>query len=205
MAEIQLKRLGRAMTRINIEGTAPLIMHRFSSKAQQEMLDNQQNKPAQREPKNPEALFEAALHRLPGDRYGFPATGFKIAITGGARHFNNKKLTMAALKSTLFVMGEGTEMLVEITGAEPKMREDRVRIAHGGTDIRIRPEFWPWAAQLELIYLPSMLSIDSVIALVDAGGMGGVGEWRPASKESYSGMYGTFKVVEDQDITEVLL
>jgi hypothetical protein len=205
MAEIQLKRLARAMARIKIEGTAPLITHRFSAKAQQDMLDSQKGRTITKEHKNPEALYEAALHRLPGDRYGFPATGFKVAITRGASHFNNRKLTMRGLSSTLFVMGEGTDMLVEITGAEPKMREDRVRIAHGSTDIRIRPEFWPWGAELQIIYLPSQLSVDSVVALVDAGGMGGIGEWRPASKESYSGMYGTFKVVDDQDIQEVLL
>ena len=30
MPEIQIKRIGRAMTTVRIEGTAPLIMHRFS-------------------------------------------------------------------------------------------------------------------------------------------------------------------------------
>jgi hypothetical protein len=205
MAEIHVKRIGRAMTRIKIEGTAPLIVHRFSAKAQQAMLDKQQGKAVVREPKNPEQLFEAALHRLPGDRYGFPATGFKDAIVSGARHFKGSKITMTGLKTTLLVVGEGPDMLVEITGSEPKMRDDPVRNATGVADIRFRPQFWPWSAQLELIYVPNTLALESVVALVDAGGMSGIGEWRPASKQSFSGMYGTWKIVDDQEITEVLL
>jgi hypothetical protein len=204
-SQIQIKRIGRAMTRIKVEGTAPLIVHKFSAKARQMMLDKQQGKAVLREPKNPEALFEASLHRLPGDRYGFPATGFKDAIVKGARHFKGSKITMEGLKTTLLIVGEGTDMLVEITGSEPKMREDPTRNETGVADIRFRGEFWPWFAELEIIYVPTTLTLESVVALVDAGGMSGIGEWRPASKKSYSGMYGTWKVVDDQEITEVIL
>jgi hypothetical protein len=204
-SQIHIKRIGRAMTRIRVEGTAPLIVNKFSSKARQMMLDKQQGRAVVREPKNPEALFEASLHRLPGDRYGFPATGFKDAIVKGARHFKGSKITMEALKTTLLVVGEGVDMLVEIAGSQPKMREDAARNETGVADIRFRAEFWPWTADLQIIYVPTTLTLESVVALVDAGGMSGVGEWRPASKKSYSGMYGTWKVVDDQDISQVLL
>jgi hypothetical protein len=60
MPDIQLKRLARSLAEIPIEGTAPLIQHRFSEKARGMMLDRQQGKATEREPKNPEALFEAA-------------------------------------------------------------------------------------------------------------------------------------------------
>jgi hypothetical protein len=37
-----------------------------------------------------------------------------------------------------------------------------------------------------------MLSAESVIAIVDAAGLGGVGEWRPSKAKT--GLYGTFEV-----------
>lgn len=204
MAEVVIQKIGRALAEVQIEGTAPLIVNRFSAKARQRMLDKQMGKTVMREPKNPEECFQASLSPLPGDRYGFPSTGFKAAIVGAARYFDNKKLSMTALKQMVFVKGEGSDMLVPIEG-EPKMREDMVRNETGVADVRFRGEFWPWRAKLEIVYVRSLFGVDSLLSLVDAAGMGGIGEWRPASKKSHSGMYGTFAVVDDQDVKEILL
>jgi hypothetical protein len=194
MPEIQLKRLGRLQARIPIEGTAPLIQHRFSAKARQMMLDRMQGTAAEREPKDPEALFEAAIYRLPGDRYGHPAVAFKDAIVGGARFYKGSKLTMTGLRIMIFVVGEGADSLTEIDG-EPKMREDPVRNATGVADLRYRPVYWPWRATLTINYIANQISLDSLVALVDAGGNVGVGEWRPE--------FGTFKVADDADVKTV--
>lgn len=204
MAEITIQKIGRSMAVIEIEGTAPLIVNRFSAKARQLMLDKQMGKTNIREHKDPEACYEGSLYRLPGDRFGFPATAFKGAIVDAARYFKSSKLTMTALKQMIFIRGEGSDMLVPIDGI-PKMREDPVRNATGVADIRFRGEFWPWRVTLEIVYVRHMMNVESVVALVDAAGMGGVGEWRPASKESKTGMYGTFQVVGDQDVKEVVL
>lgn len=203
MSEITLKRIGRAEASITIEGTAPLIVNKFSSKARQQMLDKQMGRTVQRQPKSPEELYQASLYPMSGDRYGFPATAFKAAIVDGCRYFKGSKITMTAAKQMIFVKGEGTEMLVPIDGV-PKMREDTVRNATGVADIRFRGEFWPWKTRLDIVYVPSMIDVSSILALVDAAGMGGVGEWRPASKESKTGMYGTWRV-PDQDVKEVML
>jgi hypothetical protein len=191
--EIQLKRLARTQARIPIEGTAPLIQHRFSEKAKGMMLDRQQGRIVEREPKEPDELFEAAMYRLPGDRYGHPAVAFKSAIVGGARFFKGSKLTMTGVKVALFVRGEGADMLVEIDGV-PKMREDPVRNSSGVADLRYRPVFWPWTATLHIVYIKNQFSLDSLVALVDAGGNVGIGEWRPE--------FGTFKVSEEAQATE---
>jgi len=34
----------------------------------------------------------------------------------------------------------------------------------------------------------------SILALADAAGVGGIGEWRPTSPKSATGSYGTFEV-----------
>ncbi|HEY2300878.1 MAG TPA: hypothetical protein VGH66_03245 [Acidimicrobiales bacterium] len=196
MPEIQLKRLARSMAEIPIEGTAPLIQNRFAEKAKQMMLDRQQGNAVEREPKNPDALFADAQYRLPGDRYGHPAVAFKSALVGGARFYKGSKITMTGLKVSLFVRGEGSDMLVEIDGV-PKMREDPVRNSNGVADLRYRPVYWPWTAKLQVVYIRSQFSLDSLVALVDAGGNIGVGEWRPE--------YGTFKVPDDAEAQEVQL
>lgn len=223
--QIQLKRIGRTMARVPIEGTAPLIVNKFGAKARQMMLDKQMGEAVQREPKNPAQLYKDSLYPLPpagnGDeRYGYPAPGFKAAIVNAARYFKGSKLTMELLKQAVFVRGEGGEMLVPLLGqmtgddgsplpdigyAVPKMREDTVRNATGVADIRFRGEFLPWSAYLDVVFVKGMLSIGSVIALVDAAGLNGVGEWRPGSKTSKTGTYGTWSVPTAADVKEIPL
>jgi hypothetical protein len=203
VSEITLKRIGRAMAPIKISGTAPLIVNKFSAKARQIMLDKQMGRTVQRQPKAPEELYQASLYPMGDEVFGFPAVAFKAAIVDGARYFKGSKITMTGLKQMIFIKGEGAEMLVRLEGV-PKMREDTVRNATGVADIRFRGEFWPWAAVLNVVYVPSMIDVTSILALVDAAGMGGVGEWRPASKESKTGQFGTW-TVPDQDVKEILL
>ena len=70
----------------------------------------------------------------------------------------------------------------------------------GGSDLRYRPEFWPWSAELTVTYVTSALTRGSVLSLIDAGGLGvGVGEWRPERK----GDFGQYRIDTDQEV-EVL-
>lgn len=228
MPEITLKRIGRSVARIPVEGTAPLIMNKFSAKAQQLMLDKQMGEAVQRVPKNPEENYQDSLWQLPqapdgAERFGFPAPGFKAAIVNAARYFKGSKLTMELLKQAVFVRGEGGEMLVPLLGqmkvtaaegtetvsaegfAQPRMRQDTVRNATGVADIRFRGEFWPWSAYLDVVYVSNTMNIDSVVALVDAAGLNGVGEWRPGSKQSKTGTYGTWHVPSAGDVQALVL
>jgi hypothetical protein len=110
---------------------------------------------------------------------------------------------MTELRQSMFFRGEigksDNQQMFPIHG-EPVMREDVVRVNRGGTDLRYRPEFAEWSSELTIIYVKSMLTRDSVVSLVDAGGLGvGVGEWRPEK----SGDFGTYKVDPTRDV-EVL-
>lgn len=201
MAEINIQRLGRSVAEVHVIGTAPLIINRFSEKAKQQMLDAQQGRKSLKEPKDPEKLFDAARYKFSATQDGVPAVSFKAALVGAARYFG-KELSMTFLKQAMFVMGEGDDMLVPIESNGPKMREDNVRNESGVADLRYRPEYWPWSATLRVVYLPTSLTLDSVAALVDAAGIGGIGEWRPASKKSATGMYGTFTIDDSKNITE---
>jgi len=205
MAEIEIKRIGRRQATIAVKGTAPLIVHKFSQKALQQMLDTQQGKKKVKEIRVPEDEFEAAKHVTPDGKAAFPASAFKAALVGGARYFNDKKLSMTLLKQAVFITGEGPDMVVPIEAPEGKMREDFVRVGVSGTDLRYRPMYDPWRVSLDVIYVPSLLSLDSVVALLDAGGLGGVGDWRPSSKHSATGVFGTFEVDDETKIKDIAL
>lgn len=190
-AAIELRRLALDTAKIAITGTAPLIVHRFDEKSKQMMLDAQQRKARQKEPKDPEAQYQASLYRLEDGTFGFPAVGFKAAIVGAARHFDG--ITLVQTKQAIRVLGEGSDQLVRIEGS-PRMREDTVRLGGKTADLRYRGEFWPWSTELTIRFLPSVLTGESLVALVDAAGMGGIGEWRP-SAPALSGTFGTWEVV----------
>lgn len=194
MARVEISSLAREIVRVPIVGTMPLIVHRFSEKARRAMLDAQQNRKAPKEVRDPEADFRESLYHL-GDGYGFPVTAFKAATIGAAR-FYGKDVKMTELRLFMYFkgqIGQDGQALVPIIG-EPRMREDYVRFGMGSTDLRFRGEFPEgWTATLDIMYVTSALSRDSLLSLVEAGGLGGVGEWRPAGKKS-SGEFGTYEI-----------
>jgi hypothetical protein len=74
------------------------------------------------------------------------------------------------------------------------MREDTPRNATGVADLRYRNEIRNWRAELVVEFVSQVLNKESVIALVDAGGNGGVGDWRPSAPKSKTGTFGQFRV-----------
>lgn len=190
---ITLQRIRREIAEIEIRGTAPLIVHRWSEKARQMMLDAQQGRKTPKEAKDPQADYESSMYRFEDGGHGFPIMAFKSAtVKGGGRLFG-KSVKMTELRQMLTFQadGFGTDgtQLARIAG-EPQMREDMVRVGMGTADIRYRAEYPEWSAVLRVEYVPSVIDLESVVALVDAGGTNGVGEWRPEK----SGSNGTYEV-----------
>lgn len=190
---VSLTPIKRETIEIPIQGVSPLIPHRWSEKARNMMRLKQSGSKARakHDPKDPQTEAEAALYRLADGRPGMPATAFKAATVAAARLYDG--ITMTALKSALFVQGEGDEQLVEITG-DMTLREDMPRNSGGTSDLRYRYSFHPWSAILTVTYVPVLIDCDSVINLVDAGGNGGVGDWRPSAPKSMTGTYGRYEV-----------
>lgn len=201
-AQVSISRIGTETLRIPIVGTAPLIVHKFSEKSKRQMLDAMQGRKSPKTAKDPEADYDAALYRHDDGGYGFPVIAFKAASVGACRFFG-KSMPMTLARQTMFFDAEFSktdgQKLARIVG-EPRMREDVVRVGMGGTDLRYRPEFVEWQTTLDVIYVQSMLTRESVLSLIDAGGMGvGVGEWRPEKK----GDFGTYQIDSTRDV-EVL-
>jgi len=185
---------------VPVLGTAPLIVHKWSEKAKRQMLDAQQGRKTVKEPRDPEADYRDSLYRTENG-FGVPVLAFKAATVGAARFFG-KAVRMTELRQFLFMRGvpsdDKTSILTPITG-EPRMREDMVRVGMG-TDLRYRGEFVEWSALLDITYVKTALSRDSVLSLVDAGGLGvGICEWRPEKR----GQNGTYTIDPTRDVEVV--
>lgn len=198
---IEISRIASERILVPIIGTMPLIQCKFPEKAKRAMLDNMQGRKPLKAPKDPKAEFEAATWRLK-DGYGVPAVSFKAATIGAAR-FYGKSVSMTELRQLIFFKGELSndtppQALIRLECEDPVMREDYVRVGQG-TDLRYRPEFRNWSAVLDVTYVVSCLSRESLLSLIDAGGMGGVGEWRPAGKKS-TGDFGTYQIDQTREM-----
>lgn len=199
-AQITVEKIGTETMIVPLVGTAPLIVHRFSEKAKLQMLQAMQGVKTPKVAKDPEAEYEASRYRTDDGGDGFPVIAFKAATVSGARLYG-KAVTMTQLRQAMFFDAPlsktaGNIKLARIDGT-PHMREDVTRVGNGGTDLRYRAEFIEWSTQLVVTYVPNLLTQESVLGLIEAGGMSvGVGEWRPEKR----GDYGTFTLDESREI-----
>lgn len=180
---IDLPPLDLRIIEIKVVGDSPLICHAWSEKAKKQMLGKQMGEAQHKKAKkDPEQDYKDSLYHLPGDKFGFPAVGFKAAAVSACRFAEGVKMTEA--RGAFHVLGE----YVEIDGT-PSPREDMVRVGMGTADIRFRGEFKEWSAVLRVRFNAASLSIAQITNLFNTAGFGvGVGEWRPEKDGSY-GMF----------------
>lgn len=209
---VELTKIVDEAITVPIVGLTPVIPHQWAEKAKAMMRAKQFGETQQkRVPKDPEEEAEAAMYRLPDGRPGIPSTAFKGAMVAACRFFEGLPMTEGRLM--IYVRGEGPDQLVALTGTE-KMREDMPRNATGVVDLRYRTallvgkdedgnEVEPWRADITIVYPPRLISKNSVLALLDAAGRVGVGDWRPGSPKSNTGTYGTFRIDEDRSVVDL--
>lgn len=206
---IEIRPLDVQKVNIRIVGDTPLIVHAWSDKAKQMMLDAQMGKTktkakAKRDPfddfiesmywlegkpeeATPEAFEEAVKN---GAKWGFPVGAIKQAANSAAYRLKWVKNQME-LRGTYFLRTDFGEM-AEIKGCVPKMREDMVRIGMGTADLRYRGIFDDWYMDFEMEYIASgSMTLEQIINVINAGGrVTGIGEWRPEK----DGDFGRFHI-----------
>lgn len=193
---VEIPSLSISIAKLKIIGDSPLIVHAWSDKAKQMMLEKQMKKATKaKEAKDPFMDFCDSLYWLSDKpknptmedvakaRFGFPSIAFKAAaVNGGFQSKVTKDKTKT--RAAFHTVGE----FVEIDGA-PEMREDMVRIGQGTADIRYRGEFKNWSATVTIRYNEGAMSLDQIVNLFNVGGFSnGIGEWRPEKDGSY-GMF----------------
>ena len=213
---IEIKPIDIRTAVIRIRGTAPLIMHKWSEKAKKMILDKQTKatKTKGHDLKIPFADFISSAYWLTeephgnsdeeceiafaeavenGARWGFPVTAIKQATIMAASR-NDIDIKTTTLRGCFFIEGEGPDMLAEVKGCVPEMREDMVRV--GGisktADIRHRAQFNNWYMDLKVSYNANgPITLEQIVNLINLGGFTcGIGEWRPEK----DGSFGTYIV-----------
>ena len=176
----------------DIQGTAPLVINKFSAKAQEAMRATQEagstaKAKKTREAKDFEALFNGARHISDEGWDGIHAAAFRNAAISACRAAG---FTMTRAKLALFVEADGFDRddrtpLVRLTKGEPEMVVSPCRNSSGVIDLRPRPTYFPWGATLRIRYDAGMLTDSDIANLMSRVGLQvGVGEGRPDSKAS---------------------
>ena len=188
---------------INIKGTAPLVINRFSAKAMEQMRETQEagstaKSRKTRDPKDFDALYESAKHVSQEGWEGIHAAAFRNAAISACRACGFK---MTHAKLAFMVMADGFDRvdgapLVKLTEGEAEKWVAPTRNATGVIDLRSRPMYREWGAVLRIRYDAGMLTDEDVVNLIARVGLQvGIGEGRPDSKMSAGLGFGLFEIV----------
>lgn len=186
-----------------IRGTAPYVQNKFSQKAREMMRLTQEGgstrkKGAKRDAKNFKETYEQAKHIASDGWIGIPAPSFRNAMISACRVVGFK---MTVAKLSVFIEPDGFDAddgtpLVRILSGEPRVHEGLVRNSTGVADIRWRPMWESWSAQLRVKFDADQFTLQDVTNLLSRSGIQvGVGEGRPDSKASAGMGWGTFEIV----------
>lgn len=185
-----------------IIGTAPLVIHRFSAKAKNGMLDKMKEgsvakKGKKREALDTDAAFNQARYVSKEGWDGFNAASIRCALISACR-LVGFKMTLAKL--SVFVEAEGRDAtepeiaLIRIHG-KPRKTEMVARVETGQAYVTIRPSYDEWSAKVRVRFDADQFTVlDLTNLLARAGEQVGIGEGRPDSKNSAGMGWGTFKI-----------
>ena len=197
------------VTDFYIEGAAPLVVERFSKKAElmAKMAEGQsaKNKKA-RDARDYDKEAEDARYRSMDGWEGMNAAAFRAAMISACR-LVGFKMTLAKLSA--FIEADGFDKndgvpLVRIYG-ESQVYTAHTRNATGVVDVRSRPMYRNWAARLRVRYDMDQFKMADVLNLVSRCGMQvGIGAGRPDSKASAGCGFGLFNVVPSDREKEVV-
>lgn len=197
---VQIKPANIQQAVFKIKGTAPYVQARFSAKAMQAMKEKMlagstaKGKKV-REARNFDEDFEQAKHVSEQGWVGIPASSFRQAIISACR-LVGFRMTLAKL--SVFVAADGFDRvdgipLIKLQAPEPERTEMAVRNATGVADIRVRPMWREWAADVTVSYDADQFTLQDVTNLMQRVGMQvGIGEGRPDSRDSAGLGWGTF-------------
>jgi hypothetical protein len=133
---------------------------------------------------------------------GIPAGAFRAAMISACR-LVGFKMTLAKL--SLFVVADGFDRdegtpLVKLIAKAYKRVDMHVRNATGVIDIRSRPMWEEWQADVTIRYDADQFSQDDVVTLMSrVGEQVGLCEGRPDSRASAGMGWGTFRLANESE------
>jgi hypothetical protein len=201
---VQIKAPNIKSAKFRIIGTAPFVQAKFSEKAKNQIRETQEagsvaRGKKRREPKDFDAACDASVHYSREGWPGIPAGAFRAAMISACR-LVGFKMTLAKL--SVFVEADGYDRddatpLVRLLADKYRRIDLHVRNATGVVDLRSRPMWENWAADVTIRYDADQFSLADVSNLLSrVGTQVGVGEGRPDSKNSAGMGWGTFRLAE---------
>jgi hypothetical protein len=183
---------------LRVQGISPLIMHKWSEKAEEMLAGVVTGAPkAQRGNVVPEESWRDAAYVISGKedmedwkpgKYYFPAAAFKHAFLYGCAQIKDVK-NFPKSQATGWVYIDNDPVL-EFESVD--LRRD---IGRKPVQPIYRPQFNNWGCELFIGYNARAISIEQIVSLFDLGGFsGGIGEWRPSSPINKSGSFGRFRI-----------
>jgi hypothetical protein len=186
-----------------LEGTAPLVIHRFSAKTKMQMTEKMiagksASSKKNRDPKDLEETYNEARYISKEGWDGFNASAIRCACIDVCR-LVNFKMTLA--KMSIFCIADGWDAkepqipLVRIIG-KSVMQEDIARVETGQPYVTIRAAYHDWKANVKIRWDSDQFSLNDVTNLLMRVGIQcGIGEGRPFSKNSAGMGWGTFNII----------
>jgi hypothetical protein len=207
-AVVQIKPPNIKTILVGIKGTAPLVVHRFSHKAQQGMLDKMEKgsvakKGQKREAADLNTIYNEARYQAPEGWDGFNASAIRHALISACRLVGFK---MTIAKLSVFVVEDGRDKiepqipLIRILGKARRL-DMWARVETGAAYMTIRPCYDEWAAKIKIRFDADQFSVDDVVNLLArAGEQVGICEGRPDSTNSVGMGWGTFRVENKEEV-----
>lgn len=192
--EIHVEPLKRGSLTLRIIGTTPLIQNRMSAKVKQALLVGSRKKTSAERLSIKHSPFDEYRDAIEQLRSGSTAVGLRVVAVKAAMctaAVDTAGTTKAGSQRLLFMPGD----FFELYGV-PQIRMDVTRSAdmNRTPDVRTRPIFERWGAEVEVHYVVPQLSAKSVTSLLmNAGMLCGVGDYR---QEKGKGAFGSFRVID---------
>lgn len=187
-----------------VKGTAPLVIHRFSKKVKEQMIQKMETGKAasskkNREAKNADDLFNESRYVSNEGWDGFNASAVRKAMISACR-LVNFKMTLAKL--SIFCVQDGWDAqepqipLVRIYGKAIR-QDDPAIVSTGERYVTVRAAYHDWRSQIKIRWDADQFTVDDIYNLLSRVGLQvGLCEGRPDSKDSAGMGWGLFEVEE---------
>lgn len=200
--EIRVDRPNFGTAIFHIEGTSPLVVHRFSAKTKQEMLEKMiagkvASSKKVRKPTDTDVLYKEAKYMSKEGWEGFNASAMRNAMISACRLIGFK---MTLAKMSVFIEADGWDAtepqipLIRIYGKSEKF-ESMARVETGQPYVTIRAAYNNWSSRIKIRWDAGQFSIEDITNLLARVGMQvGICEGRPDSKNSAGMGWGLFTI-----------
>lgn len=199
---VTIKAPNMQLAEFEVNGTAPLVIHRFSKKIKEAMKQKQETGKAasskkNREPKKTDDQYIEARYISSEGWDGFNSAAIRASLISACRLVG---FTMTLAKLSIFDVPDGWDKeepqisLVRIYG-DPVKQEDIGYTSTGEPYVTVRVAYHNWSAKIKIRWDADQFTIDDVFNLMTRVGIQvGLCEGRPSSKKSAGMGWGLFEV-----------